>query len=483
MPYAFARRYGVIMSQKDDGSFICHHRAAIKLETILELQRSTRLRFSLQTLDDAAFEALLGQVYRNSASDAAEVAAASDTDLAALADSAAAVDDLLDQRDDAPVVQLINALLLEAIREGASDIHLETQEKRLVVRFRVDGVLRDMIEPKRSLAPLLISRIKVMARLDIAEKRLPHDGRVSLRVGGHEIDVRVSTLPSQYGERVVMRLLNRDSTRRGVTALGMNTRDLETFERLIQRPNGIMLVTGPTGSGKTTTLYAAISRLNDRKRNVMTIEDPIEYSIDGIGQTQVNSRIELSFARGLRAILRQDPDVIMVGEIRDQETAHIAVQASMTGHFVLSTLHTNSAIGSITRLIDMGVERFLLAPTLSGLIAQRLVRTLCPHCRIIYEASSLDRDLLQGAIPIGAALYRPSGCKQCQGQGYRGRTGVYEVLELDDTAAAKIHDGASEAALAQLYRNSGSSMLQDGAAKATAGITSISEIMRVIQEE
>ena len=274
-------------------------------------------------------------------------------DLAALADSAASVDDLLDTRDDAPVIRLINALLLEAVKEGASDVHIETQEKRLVVRFRVDGVLRDMIEPPRALAPLLVSRIKVMAKLDIAERRVPQDGRVTLRIGGHDVDARVSTIPTQHGERVVMRLLEKGSLRLDMEVLGMSARDRDVFNRLLERPHGMLLVTGPTGSGKTTTLYAALNRLNDRKRNIMTVEDPIEYELPGIGQTQVNPRTDLTFARGLRAILRQDPDVIMVGEIRDQETAQVAVRSSMTGHFVLSTLHTNSAIGSVTRLIDM----------------------------------------------------------------------------------------------------------------------------------
>lgn len=480
LPYAFARQFGVVLRSSSNG-FECVHRGTVTLETLLEVQRVVGEGVMFSQVDDKAFESLLGQEYRDSASNAAEVAAA-DSDLTTLADSAAAVEDLLDQRDDAPVVRLINALLLEAVKEGASDIHIETLEKRLSVRFRIDGVMRDMIEPKRSLAPFLVSRIKVMARLDIAEKRLPQDGRVSLRVGDHEVDVRVSTIPSQHGERVVMRLLDRDSTRFGLEALGMSTRDFDVFTHMLRRPNGILLVTGPTGSGKTTTLYAALGALNDRQRNIMTVEDPIEYAVEGVGQTQVNARTDLTFARGLRAILRQDPDIIMVGEIRDQETAQVAVQASMTGHFVLSTLHTNSAVGSVTRLIDMGVERFLLAPMLTGLIAQRLVRTLCAQCREPGIVTALERDLLGGAIKIGALLCKPVGCSACHGSGYRGRTAIYEVVSINAEMEALIHEGASEAVLYQAARRAGPSLLDDGAAKVCQGLTSVEEVARVVQD-
>ena len=401
--------------------------------------------------------------------------------MAAIADSAA-VDDLLEQGDDAPVVRLINALLLEAIKENASDVHIETQERRLVVRFRIDGVLRRVLEPRRGLAPLLTSRIKVMARLDIAEKRLPQDGRVSLRVGGHEVDVRVSTIPSQYGERVVMRLLERDATRFGLDSLGMSARDRDTFQRLLRRPNGILLVTGPTGSGKTTSLYAALGQLNDQSRNIMTVEDPIEYSIDGIGQTQINPQTEFSFARGLRAILRQDPDVIMVGEIRDRETAQIAVEAAMTGHFVLSTLHTNTAVGAVSRLVDMGVERFLLAPMLSGVVAQRLVRRLCDDCARHDRATETDVAALDGVIALGAPLRRAVGCPSCRDLGYRSRMGIYEVVAFDPLMEAMVHRGASEAQLNEQARRAGPSLIADGVAKITAGLTSVEEVARVAQE-
>jgi general secretion pathway protein E len=483
LPYAFARRNGVLVRHLADGKQLCLHRAPIGLATLLEVQRLFGPGLSFQALDDGAFETALQEQYRDSATDAAGLADEAGLDLASLADSAAEVDDLLDQRDDSPVIRLINALLLEAVKEGASDIHVETQERRVVVRFRVDGVLRDVIEPKRALAPLLVSRIKVMARLDIAEKRVPQDGRVTLRVGGHEVDVRVSTIPSQHGERVVLRILDRESARLDLGGLGMSERDVRLFQRLLDRPHGILLVTGPTGSGKTTTLYAALNRLNDRKRNIMTVEDPIEYELEGIGQTQVNPRTDLTFARGLRAILRQDPDIIMVGEIRDQETAEVAVRSSMTGHFVLSTLHTNSAVGSVTRLIDMGVERYLLAPMLVGLVAQRLVRRLCPACRVEDRASDADQALLGGAIEVGQPIYRAEGCSKCHNEGYRGRVGLYEIVAVDERMQKLIHDGASEAELVEAARKASPSLWDDGVAKAVAGLTSVEEIARVLRDE
>jgi general secretion pathway protein E len=306
---------------------------------------------------------------------------------------------------------------------------------------------------------------------------------VTLRVGGHEVDVRVSTIPSQHGERVVMRILDRESARLDLEALGMSQRDVVLFQRLLDRPHGILLVTGPTGSGKTTSLYAALNRLNDRKRNIMTVEDPIEYELEGIGQTQVNPRTDLTFARGLRAILRQDPDIIMVGEIRDHETAEVAVRSSMTGHFVLSTLHTNSAVGSVTRLIDMGVERYLLAPMLVGLVAQRLVRRLCPHCRIEDRATDADQALLGGAIAPGQLIYRAGGCANCHNEGYRGRVGLYEIVAVDDRMQKLIHDGASEAELVEAARAASPSLWDDGVAKAAAGLTSVEEIARVLRDE
>ena len=354
----------------------------MELAAIAEAQRFGR-RLPLKALGEDAFNQALAASYQHDSSAAMQLAEdlGGSLDLAALADQVPETEDLMEQEDDAPIIRLINAILGEAIRENASDIHLETFEKRLVVRFRVDGVLREVLEPKRELAALLVSRIKVMARLDIAEKRIPQDGRISLRVGGREVDIRVSTLPSANGERVVLRLLDKQAGRLNLQHLGMSERDRKLMDETVRKPHGILLVTGPTGSGKTTTLYASLTTLNDRTRNILTVEDPIEYHLEGIGQTQVNAKVDMTFARGLRAILRQDPDVVMVGEIRDRETAEIAVQASLTGHLVLSTLHTNSAIGAITRLVDMGIEPFLLSSSMLGVLAQRLVRVLCPACK------------------------------------------------------------------------------------------------------
>src|SRR5690606_18318954 len=313
-----------------------------------------------------------------------------------------------DSDDEAPIIRLINALLTQAVKDNASDIHIEPYENRLVVRFRIDGVLREALTTRRAVAPLVVSRIKVMSKLDIAEKRLPQDGRISLRIAGRAVDVRVSTIPSGHGERVVMRLLDKQAGRLTLEKLGMSAEDQATMDELIHRPHGILLVTGPTGSGKTTTLYAALERINDASRNILTVEDPIEYHIDGIGQTQVNTKVNMTFARGLRAILRQDPDVVMVGEIRDLETAEIAVQASLTGHLVLSTLHTNTAVGAVTRLRDMGVEPFLLSSSLIGVLAQRLVRVIDPAHREAYRASEYECRLL-GVDPANPpTLYRAS---------------------------------------------------------------------------
>ena len=479
LPYMFARANGVLL-QSADARPVCVYRADAPPLALAEVRRVAARDLDYLRVETAIFEQRLAETYRDNAADASKAAGSSD-DLASLADSAAIVDDLLDQSDDAPVIRLINAFLLEAIKEKASDIHIETLERRLSVRFRVDGLLREIVQPRRALAPMLVSRIKVMARLDIAEKRLPQDGRVSLRVGGHEVDVRVSTIPSQYGERVVMRLLDRGSTRLGLGNLGMSVDDAARFERLLARPDGMLLVTGPTGSGKTTTLYAALDHLNDATRNIMTVEDPIEYSLDGVGQMQVSPRTELTFARGLRAILRQDPDIIMVGEIRDRETAQVAVESAMTGHFVLSTLHTNSATGAIARLIDMGVEHFLLAPMLRGVVAQRLVRRLCPNCRSVGQADAAQAALLPG-LAVGAPVWHSTGCPACHGSGYRGRAGAYEVIAITPAIEALIQTRATEADLTTEARRSSTSLLQDGLRLIAGGVTTVEEIARVAQD-
>ncbi len=346
------------------------------------MRRYLRRSLKLERVPDAQFDELLRQAYE-AGSDAMQAVEGLDdtTDLAHLAQELPEQADLLDSEDDAPIIRLINAVLTQAVKENASDIHVEPFENRLVIRFRVDGVLREVLQSKRAVAPLVVSRIKVMSHLDIAEKRLPQDGRISLRIAGRAVDVRVSTIPSGHGERVVLRILDKQAGKLDLNSLGMDPRTQAAMDEMIHKPHGILLVTGPTGSGKTTTLYAALERLNDNTQNIMTVEDPIEYYIDGIGQTQVNTKVEMTFARGLRAILRQDPDVVLIGEIRDLETAQIAVQASLTGHLVLSTLHTNTAAGAITRLRDMGIEPFLLSSSLIGVLAQRLVRVLSPDTK------------------------------------------------------------------------------------------------------
>jgi len=389
---------------------------------------------------------------------------------------------LLESDDDAPIIKLINAMLGEAIKEGASDIHIETFEKALSIRFRVDGVLRDVLSPSRKLAPLLVSRVKVMAKLDIAEKRVPQDGRISVRIGGRAVDVRVSTMPSSHGERVVLRLLDKNATRLDLLSLGMRDVIQQQFRHLIERPHGIILVTGPTGSGKSTTLYAGLQQINSNERNILTVEDPIEFDIDGIGQTQVNPKVDMTFARGLRAILRQDPDVVMVGEIRDLETAQIAVQASLTGHLVMSTLHTNTAIGAITRLRDMGIEPFLLSSSLLGVLSQRLIRTLCPDCKEPYEADSAQKKLLELQNKESLTLYRAKGCPHCNHKGYRGRTGIHELLLIDEDVQALIHDEAGEQAIEKHVRQHTPSIRQDGLRKVQQGVTSLEEVMRVTKE-
>ena len=480
IPYSFAQTHSLAV---DGGT--CLMTEATPLSAFAEAQRLSEGYLQVRRVSATVLSGAHEELYADSASaaaGAAELASGQGTDLAALADSAASVDDLLEQREDAPVVRLINALLLEAIQSDASDVHVEVEEKALVVRFRVDGTLREALRTTRTLAPQLVSRIKVMGRLDIAEKRLPQDGRVSLRVGEYHLDARISTIPAQHGERVVMRLLDRDQTRSGVETLGMSDDMRSVFERLLHRPDGLILVTGPTGSGKTTTLYAGLDALNDRQRNIMTIEDPIEYALPGIAQMQVNTATDLTFARGLRALLRQDPNVIMVGEIRDGETARVAVESAMTGHLVLSTLHTNSAVGSVARLVDLGVERFLLAPMLRGLIAQRLVRMTCQHCAQPRDITAAEAAMLSHRVSAGETMLEGIGCPACDGSGFRGRVALYDLIEVTPEIETLISSGAPEAELLKAANASSSGLVGDGAAKVRQGLTSPSEVARVIIE-
>lgn len=481
LPLSFMRRHGVLLRKLEPGVATLALRADANPSSIAEAQRHLEVpRVILEPVSHDIFERWLREAYE-SGQDAAVAAGSLDeaSDLSFLAQDLPEQADLLESDDDAPIIRLINALLAQAVRDSASDIHIEPYENRLIVRLRVDGVLREVLQTKRAVAAAVVSRIKVMAKLDIAEKRLPQDGRIGLRVAGRAVDVRVSTIPSGHGERVVLRLLDKQAGRLDLAELGLAPELQAQLDALIHKPNGILLVTGPTGSGKTTTLYSALSRLNDATRNIMTVEDPIEYYLDGVGQTQVNPKVDMSFARGLRAILRQDPDIVMVGEIRDLETAQIAVQASLTGHLVLSTLHTNTAIGAITRLRDMGIEPFLLASSLIGIVAQRLVRTL-DESRLAYTASDLERSALN-IEPTAAetTLYRANP----NTAGFRGRTGIYEVVVVDDTLRRLIHDGASEAELEQHARTLTPSIREDGRAKVLRGETTLDEVLRVTRED
>ena len=481
LPFAFAKKHGVVIDYQHADGIRLLYRPDANLMAIQEAQRIIEDTVPLEPINEGEFAEALNQAFQSDSDEAMQmVEGLGETmDLSSLADSVPETEDLMEQVDDAPIIRLINAILTESVREGASDIHIETFEKRLSIRFRVDGVLREVVQPKRALAPLLVSRIKVMARLDIAEKRLPQDGRISLRVAGREVDLRVSTIPSNHGERVVLRLLDKQAGRLDLAHLGLQAVDFDKFKDLILRPHGIILVTGPTGSGKTTSLYAALQSLNSQTRNIMTVEDPIEYGLPGIGQTQVNTKVDMTFARGLRAILRQDPDVVMIGEIRDLETAEIAVQASLTGHLVLSTLHTNSAVGAVSRLHDMGIEPFLLASSLIGLVSQRLVRTLCPDCKVPHEPDESERKLLGMAPDDERKIYQPGGCSNCKNTGFRGRIGVYELLRVDEGMRQLIHKQAGDIELEKYAREDAHSILDDGLHKVLSGITTIEEVLRV----
>jgi general secretion pathway protein E len=486
IPYAFSRAHGVLAWRTEGDAVVVLLRPDATVEGIAELKRVLNRPLVTRAVEADTFAAELARVYnQGGAALAMSEGLANEADLARLMQDLPASEDLLDGSAQAPVIRMINALLLQALRERASDLHFEPYEARAVVRFRVDGMLRDVVEPPRALHGALVSRLKIMAGLDIAEKRLPQDGRIALKLGDRQVDVRVSTLPTGAGERVVLRLLDQEAARLDLATLGMSGDTLSTIDALIRQPHGILLVTGPTGSGKTTTLYAGLSRLPRGTTNMMTVEDPIEYALDGVAQTQVNARIELTFARALRSILRQDPDVIMIGEIRDLETAQIAVQASLTGHLVLATLHTNDAASAITRLADMGVEPYLLATSLLGVLAQRLVRTLCPHCRHAAAPSVGERRLLDElGLPDDQPVWQAPGCAHCNQSGFSGRTGIYELLRIDETLRRLIHDGAGEMTLRDAAVRAGMQRLRrDGARLLADGGTSLAELTRVTREQ
>jgi len=484
IPYAFARQHGVVLVEQEEGG-----RARVAFReggdpvALLEVRRHFAQSFDVEFVDSVAFDRFLSNHYAMDGSAAAMAGSmhvgADELDL--IASDIPTAEDLLDSADDAPAIRLINGIIAEAARQGVSDIHVEPYETGLVVRMRIDGVLRETLRMPPHVAPMLVSRIKVMARLDIAERRVPQDGRISLTLGGKLLDVRVSTLPSRAGERVVLRILDKDNAGISLDVLGMTGESDRVFREALHEPNGIILVTGPTGSGKTTTLYAGLRELNDGSRNILTVEDPVEYAVEGVGQTQVNAKVGLTFAAGLRAILRQDPDVVMVGEIRDKETADIAVQASLTGHLVLSTVHTNDAVGAITRLRDMKVEPFLLASTLRAVIAQRLVRRLCQSCRQPVQADKSVCALL--GLDLGTVIYQSKGCAECNQSGFKGRIGVFECIRIDDTIRRLINEGCDETLIARQAFLKAPNLGSAARALVRGGETSPEEAIRISRRE
>jgi general secretion pathway protein E len=479
LPYAFARKFGLVL----DGGRV-QMREGADPRALIEVRRHLGRPFDIGLVDAPAFDRLLASVYAMDGQ--ATAMALSDVgggmgELDLLAGDLPTAEDLLDTADDAPAIRLINGIIADATRNGVSDIHIEPYESGLVVRMRIDGVLRETMRMPPHVAPVVVSRIKVMARLDIAERRVPQDGRMGLTLGGKLLDVRVSTLPARAGERVVLRILDKDNAGIDLAALGLTPALFAVLNDALAEPNGIILVTGPTGSGKTTSLYAALRGLNDGSRNILTVEDPVEYAVDGVGQTQVNPKVGLTFAAGLRAILRQDPDVVMVGEIRDRETAEIAVQASLTGHLVLSTVHTNDAIGAITRMRDMKVEPFLLASTLRAVIAQRLVRRLCPSCRKPVRAEGTVATLL--GIAPDAIVHQAAGCDACGGSGFKGRIGVFEAVRVDDFVRRAINEGLDEDAIAAHAFARSPNLAQAAREMVEQGQTTAEEAVRVSRRD
>ncbi len=489
VPIAFAKQHALLPLGRDDDGAIC-----VAIADPFETEPLDDLRLLFDGADVRAELAprraildAINQVYDRGPASAEALALDASEDLYAIADEIShEPQDLLDASDDAPIIRLVNSLLQHAVKERASDVHMEPFEREIRVRFRIDDILYEPVRPlPRSLQAPIVSRIKIMGGLNIAEKRLPQDGRIRLKIAGRDYDVRLSTLPVAHGERVVMRLLPRTTEMLNLEHLGFDEDHLKAWHKLIARPNGIMLVTGPTGSGKTTTLYGALARINTLDVNIITVEDPVEIQLPGIGQIEVNPKIGLTFASGLRSILRQDPDVVLVGEIRDLETAEIAIQASLTGHLVFATLHTNDAPSAITRLVDMGVERFLVASSLVAVLAQRLVRVLCSHCREAYEATA--EELAEIGIrppPRPVTLYRPGACEHCNQTGYRGRLGIFELMLVDDAVRELIAQNVDAKRIKRQAVAGGMRTLRvDGARKVLRGITSVAEVLRATEEE
>ena len=478
LPFSFAKEFNVLLEKINETNTL-HCTSTPKLSVLSELQR----KFGAFEIQNTSQELLRNKIqihYESNSShelDYFQDGAESDESLDALAMDLHEPIELLGSDDDAPIIRLLNALFAQAILEKASDIHIESYEGRIRIRFRVNGTLKQVLEPGVKIAPLLVSRIKVMAKLDIAEKRLPQDGRIAIQLGGRAVDMRISTIPSGNGEKVVLRLLDKQVGRLQLTKLGMDDKTHAMIQKIIHQPHGILLVTGPTGSGKTTTLYAALQELNNSELNISTVEDPVEYFIDGINQTQINNKVQMTFAKGLRAILRQDPDVVMLGEVRDSETAQIAVQASLTGHLVFSTLHTNTAVGAISRLRDMGIEPFLLSSSLSAVLAQRLIRTLCSECKEPHTTDSREIEKLGVSEP--KLIYKSIGCDHCNQTGYKGRSALYELLNIDEGIKELIYNEASEAQILEAA-NSHSTLSDQAKKMVLLGETSLYEAIRVV---
>jgi general secretion pathway protein E len=489
VPIHFARRYRVLPLKIDDGAIIVATTDPLETAALDDLRLLLGMPVKAVLTGAMSLMSCLNRAYDEVASPTGaeqvmeDIAASENLDK--IAHELDEPQDLLDATDEAPIIRLVNSVLFQAVRQRASDIHFESFERGLVVRYRIDGVLYPILTPPKHLQSSIIARLKIMAALNIAEKRLPQDGRFAIRTAGKDVDLRVSVLPTSHGERVVLRLLEKENRLLNLTEMGFSPDRLHTIQQLIRLTHGILLVTGPTGSGKTTTLYAALSEINAPDKNIITVEDPVEYQLLGIGQMQVNPKINLTFAAGLRSILRQDPDVIMIGEIRDRETAEIAIHASLTGHLVFSTLHTNDAASAATRLIDMGIEPFLVASSVVAVLAQRLIRKVCPDCKQPYQPD--DEELIRlGVVPgkTKPTFYRGAGCPACTQTGYRGRTGIHELLVLDDEIRRLIGNKADAAAIRQAAVSRGMVLLKEEAAeKIFAGVTTTEEVMRMTQQE
>ncbi|MBF0345548.1 MAG: type II secretion system ATPase GspE [Nitrospirae bacterium] len=462
-------------------AFVCGNQGIFALH---ELARTMGLKPVAIKVQEGRLLELINHAYGMIGSAAEVMSDIAEGDFDSVARTFQSPRDILELTEDAPIIRLLNALLQQAVKENASDIHIEPYEKELIVRLRIDGMLRKILTPPKIIQEALISRIKIMADLDIAEKRLPQDGRIRLLVGSKDVDVRVSIIPSSFGERAVLRLLDRKRGLIGLDQLGMSEQCQRSLNHMLRSPHGIILVTGPTGSGKTTTLYAALNSIYSDEKNIITIEDPVEYQMKGIGQINVNHKIGLTFAAGLRSILRHDPDIIMVGEIRDLETAEIAIQASLTGHLVFSTLHTNDAASAITRLVDMGVEPFLIASSIVGVLAQRLLRKVCMSCMQKYTPSSVERDYFSTDVTQPKMLSRGVGCDKCNHTGYSGRIGIFEILTIDGEVVSLIDKNVDYTRIKTHAVNTGMTTLRaDGLSKAAEGITTLEEVLRVTQKD